>query len=55
VFGYGVQDALSWVAMFFGYGMISVALTAVSVEETVYHLASLTCTTDTHHHHGLCE
>jgi hypothetical protein len=30
VFGYGVQKALSWVALFFGFGMISVALTAVS-------------------------
>lgn len=29
LFGYGVQDTLSWVALFFGYGMISVALTAV--------------------------
>jgi hypothetical protein len=30
LFGYGVQDTMSWVALFFGYGMVSVALTAVS-------------------------
>lgn len=30
LFGYGVQNEMSWVALFFGYGMISVALTAVS-------------------------
>ena len=29
VFGYGVQNTLSWVSLFFGYGMIAVALTAV--------------------------
>jgi hypothetical protein len=29
LFGYGVERTLSWVALFFGYGMISVALTAV--------------------------
>jgi hypothetical protein len=29
LFGYGVRDTLSWVSLFFGYGMISVALTAV--------------------------
>ncbi|KAF2109260.1 major facilitator superfamily domain-containing protein [Lophiotrema nucula] len=28
VFGYGVQRTLSWVALFFGYGMVSVALAA---------------------------
>ncbi|KAF2735170.1 MFS general substrate transporter, partial [Polyplosphaeria fusca] len=28
IFGYGVQRVLSWVALFFGYGMISVALAA---------------------------
>ncbi|KAF1951685.1 MFS general substrate transporter [Byssothecium circinans] len=28
LFGYGVQNTLSWVALFFGYGMISVGLTA---------------------------
>ena len=31
VFGYGVERTLNWTAMFFGYGMISVALTAVSL------------------------
>jgi hypothetical protein len=31
LFGYGVQYTLSWVSLFFGYGMISVALTAVRV------------------------
>lgn len=30
VFGYGVQDTLHWISLFFGYGMISVGLTAVS-------------------------
>jgi hypothetical protein len=30
LFGYGVQRTMSWVALFFGYGMISVALAAVS-------------------------
>jgi hypothetical protein len=30
LFGYGVENALSWVSLFFGYGLISVALTAVS-------------------------
>ncbi|KAF1940505.1 MFS general substrate transporter [Clathrospora elynae] len=29
VFGYGVQNALSWVSLFFGYGMVAVALTAI--------------------------
>jgi hypothetical protein len=29
LFGYGVQDTLSWVSLFFGYGLSSVALTAV--------------------------
>lgn len=29
VFGYGVERTLGWVSLFFGYGMISVALTAV--------------------------
>lgn len=30
VFGYGVQKTLNWTSLFFGYGMVSVALTAVS-------------------------
>lgn len=30
LFGYGVQRTLHWTSLFFGYGMISVALTAVS-------------------------
>ncbi|TKA68422.1 hypothetical protein B0A49_08384 [Cryomyces minteri] len=29
VFGYGVQEALSWTSLFFGYGMVAVGLTAV--------------------------
>ncbi|KAK3395451.1 major facilitator superfamily domain-containing protein [Sordaria brevicollis] len=29
VFGYGVERTLGWVSLFFGYGMISIALTAV--------------------------
>jgi hypothetical protein len=36
VFGYGVQKALSWVSLFFGYGMISVALTAVPTITMAY-------------------
>lgn len=35
LFGYGVQETLSWVALFFGYGLISVALTAVSQNFTL--------------------
>lgn len=30
LFGYDVDETLGWVSLFFGYGMISVALTAVS-------------------------
>lgn len=30
LFGYGVERTLHWMSLFFGYGMISVALTAVS-------------------------
>jgi hypothetical protein len=30
LFGYGMDETLDWVSLFFGYGMISVALTAVS-------------------------
>ncbi|KAK4982407.1 hypothetical protein LTR66_009282 [Elasticomyces elasticus] len=29
VFGYGVQETLNWTSLFFGYGMVAVALTAV--------------------------
>lgn len=29
VFGYGVEKTMGWVSLFFGYGMISVAMTAV--------------------------
>ncbi|KAA8614739.1 ProP Permease of the major facilitator superfamily [Pyrenophora tritici-repentis] len=36
LFGYGVQDALSWVSLFFGYGMISVALTAIPTVTLAY-------------------
>jgi hypothetical protein len=35
-FGYGVQNALSWVSLFFGYGMISVSLTAVPTITLAY-------------------
>lgn len=30
-FGYGVQNTLNWTALFFGFGMINVGLTAVSI------------------------
>jgi len=36
LFGYGVQNVLSWVSLFFGYGMISVALTAVPTITMAY-------------------
>ena len=36
LFGYGVQNALSWVSLFFGYGMISVALTAMPTITLAY-------------------
>jgi len=36
VFGYGVQNQLSWVSLFFGYGMISLALTAVPTITMAY-------------------
>jgi hypothetical protein len=36
VFGYGVQKALSWVSLFFGYGMMSVSLTAVPTITMAY-------------------
>lgn len=29
VFGYGVQETLHWITLFFGYGMIAVGLTAI--------------------------
>ncbi|EUC38749.1 hypothetical protein COCCADRAFT_32118 [Bipolaris zeicola 26-R-13] len=36
LFGYGVQNALSWVSLFFGYGMISVSLTAIPTITLAY-------------------
>jgi hypothetical protein len=36
LFGYGVQNALSWVSLFFAYGMISVALTAIPTITLAY-------------------
>jgi hypothetical protein len=36
VFGYGVQNSLSWVSLFFGYGMISIALTAIPTITMAY-------------------
>ncbi|RMZ72263.1 MFS transporter [Pyrenophora seminiperda CCB06] len=36
LFGYGVQNALSWVSLFFGYGMVSVALTALPTITMAY-------------------
>ncbi|OAL06115.1 MFS general substrate transporter [Phaeosphaeriaceae sp. SRC1lsM3a] len=36
LFGYGVQETLSWVSLFFGYGMISVALTAAPTITMAY-------------------
>ena len=36
VFGYGVQKSLSWVSLFFGYGMMSVSLTAVPTITMAY-------------------
>ncbi len=36
VFGYGVQQTLHWTSMFFGYGMISFALTAVPTTTMAY-------------------
>lgn len=36
VFGYGVARNLSWVSLFFGYGMISVGLTAVPIIGMTY-------------------
>ncbi|KAF2192660.1 MFS general substrate transporter [Zopfia rhizophila CBS 207.26] len=36
VFGYGVQETLNWTSLFFGYGMISVALTATPTTTMAY-------------------
>ncbi len=36
VFGYGVQQTMHWTSMFFGYGMISFALTAVPTATMAY-------------------
>ncbi|KAJ6196890.1 major facilitator superfamily domain-containing protein, partial [Bipolaris maydis] len=36
LFGYGVQNSLSWVSLFFGYGMISVSLTALPTITLAY-------------------
>lgn len=36
LFGYGVERTLSWVALFFGYGLISVALTATPTITMAY-------------------
>jgi MFS family permease len=36
VFGYGVERTLNWTSLFFGYGMISVALTAVPTITMAY-------------------
>ncbi|KAK8049636.1 hypothetical protein PG994_011366 [Apiospora phragmitis] len=36
VFGYGVERALHWTSLFFGYGMISFALTAVPTVTMAY-------------------
>ncbi|KAH7126815.1 major facilitator superfamily domain-containing protein [Dendryphion nanum] len=36
LFGYGVERTLSWVALFFGYGLISVALTATPTTTMAY-------------------
>jgi MFS family permease len=36
VFGYGVQETLHWTSLFFGYGMVSFALTAVPTITMTY-------------------
>lgn len=36
LFGYGMQNALSWLSLFFGYGMISVSLTALPTITLAY-------------------
>ncbi|KAH3987379.1 hypothetical protein HBH64_018070 [Parastagonospora nodorum] len=36
LFGYGVDETLGWVSLFFGYGMISVALTAIPTVTLAY-------------------
>ena len=42
LFGYGVQRTLHWTSLFFGYGMISVALTAVSGRIAMFQTTVLT-------------
>lgn len=36
LFGYGMQNALPWISLFFGYGMISVSLTALPTITLAY-------------------
>ncbi|CAK7199148.1 hypothetical protein SEUCBS139899_001820 [Sporothrix eucalyptigena] len=36
IFGYGVQETLHWTSLFFGYGMVSFALTAVPTITMAY-------------------
>lgn len=36
LFGYGMQNSLSWLSLFFGYGMISVSLTALPTITSAY-------------------
>ncbi|USP82519.1 hypothetical protein yc1106_09793 [Curvularia clavata] len=36
LFGYGVQNALPWISLFFGYGMVSVSLTALPTITMAY-------------------
>lgn len=36
VFGYGVEEKLPWISLFFGYGMVSFALTAVPTITMAY-------------------
>jgi glycopeptide antibiotics resistance protein len=36
LFGYGVERTLHWTSLFFGYGMVSVALTAVPTITMAY-------------------
>lgn len=36
VFGYGVEERLHWISLFFGYGMVSFALTAVPTITMAY-------------------
>jgi len=53
VFGYGVQDSLSWVSLFFGYGLIAVALTAVRCQHGDYEDIWADEDVDSHHHFGI--